>query len=51
VDKLGLRRSPLFTIHGPDDVIEVLRNAGFIHPEVETKALRDGTAKCVLARK
>ncbi len=51
VDKLGLRRSPLFTIHEVDDVLGTLRRAGFTNVRVETKVLSDGTAKCVLTRK
>ena len=51
IDELGLRRSPLFTIHGVDDVVRVLLGAGFANPRVETRVLRDGTARCVLARK
>ncbi len=51
VDKLGLRRSPLFTIHGVDDVFGALREADFTDVRVETKVLSDGTAKCVLTSK
>lgn len=51
VDKLGLRRSSLFTIHEVDDVVRVLRNAGFTNTAVGTRVLTDGTARCVLATK
>lgn len=51
VNKLGLRRSRLFTIHEVDDVVRVLREAGFTNTRVETKVLGDGTARCVPTRK
>ena len=51
VDKMGLRKSLLFTIHKLDDVAGALNKAGFAKVWVETEALSIGTANCVLAEK
>ncbi len=51
VDKMGLRKSLLFTIHKLDDVAGALNEAGFAKVWVETEALSIGTANCVLAEK
>lgn len=51
MDKLGVRRSPLFTLYDVDDVVRVLEEAGFGEVSVKTEALAVGTASCVLAKK
>jgi ubiquinone/menaquinone biosynthesis C-methylase UbiE len=55
VDKMGLRKSPLFTIHKLDDVAEALGKAGFAKVWVETdtfsSGLSSGKVNCVLAEK
>jgi ubiquinone/menaquinone biosynthesis C-methylase UbiE len=55
VDKMGLRQSPLFTIHQIDDVTKALNDAGFTKVWVETdtfsSGLSSGKVNCVLAEK
>lgn len=51
MDKLGVRRSPLFTLYDADDVVKVLGETGFAEVSVKTAATAVGTASCVLAKK
>ncbi len=51
VDKMGFRKSPLFTIHNPDEVTDELKNAGFTRVWKETSILSGDTVNCILAEK
>ncbi len=55
VVKMGLRKSPLFTIHKLDDVTAALNESGFTKVWIETETfssgLSSGKVNCVLAEK
>ena len=55
VEKMGMRQSPLFTIHTVDDITEALDKAGFakvwVEKETLTEAFSSGEVNCVLGEK
>lgn len=55
VEKMGMRQSPLFTIHTVDDITDALKEAGFAKVWVEAdtfaSGLSSGKVNCVLGEK
>ncbi len=55
VEKMGLRQSPLFTIHKTDDITKALEKAGFakvwMEKETLNEAFSSGEVICVLGEK
>jgi SAM-dependent methyltransferase len=55
VEKMGLRQSPLFTIHKINDITKALEKAGFtkvwVGKETSTKGSSSGEVNCVLGEK